>query len=185
MCWEAEVPARAFDPSNKKGVIMEVPLTVAAYAETVNMEANESGGVSSMDTCWKAVSRVRLLAVMHRCIVGGKGLETNSEVPTLIVSRAWAGRRVCDLKFSCPHGTMTTRLLGAHCALRATIMLSESRNAMHLPEVQALIESLSFMTVCFRAISAEERTVLALGLGLSQRCQLAVGRNGTEVDWLH
>ena len=145
---------------------MKVPLTVAAYAETVNMEANDSGSVS-MDTSWRAVSRVRLLAVMHRCIVGGKGLETGSEVPTLIVSRAWAERRVCDLKFSCPHGTMTTRLLGAHCALRATILLSESRNAMHLPEVKALVDSLSFMTVSFQAISAEERTVVALGPVLS------------------
>jgi len=59
---------------------------------------------------------------------------------------------VSYLKFSCLHGTMTTRLLGAHCALQATILLSESRNAMHLPEVLALIDSLSFMTVSFRAI---------------------------------
>ena len=90
----------------------EVPLTVVAYAETVSMA--DDGSVT-MDTCWKDVSRVRLLSVVHRCIVGGKGLETRTEIPTLVVSSAWSGRPVRDLKFSCPHGTMTTRLLGPWC----------------------------------------------------------------------
>ena len=149
------------EPSGATGVMMgEVPLTVVAYAETVSMA--DDGSVT-MDTCWKDVSRVRLLSVVHRCIVGGKGLETRTEIPTLVVSCAWSGRPVRDLKFSCPHGTMTTRLLGAHCALRAVMILSEHRNAMDLPQVQALVRSLSYMTVCFRALSAEKRTVLALG----------------------
>ena len=114
-------------PVARRGVMMgEVPLTVVAYTETVSMA--DDGSVT-VDTCWKDVSRVRLLSVVHRCI----------------------------------HGTLTTPLLGAHCALRAVMILSEHRNAMDLPQVQALVRSLSYMTVCFRALSAEERTVLALG----------------------
>lgn len=161
--WHTPVPDEAFSADNKRGLMMEVPISVVAFQETVDM-----GGVF-MDTCWKTVSKVRVLDVMHRCLMGGKGLETDAEVPTLVTSTAWAGQglQVGDLKLCCPHGTMTTRLMGAHCVLRATMIMAGQRNPWELPEVKALVDSLSRMRVTFKVISNEERTVLALGLALN------------------
>ena len=63
-------PARVFEPSGATGVMMEMPLTVVAYAEIVSMA--DDGSVT-MNACWKDVSRVRLLSVVRRCIVWWEG----------------------------------------------------------------------------------------------------------------
>ena len=98
--------------------------------------------------CWEAEIQAKAFDLKR-----GVVMEANNN-GNIIMGTCWKAlsRGCLPPQVQLPHGTMTTRLLGAHCALQATILLSESRNAMHLPEVLALIDSLSFMTVSFRAI---------------------------------
>jgi len=154
--WDMQLPEKVF--ANRGGVA-EVPLTMVAFGEFV---VGPDG--KHMSTCWKEVSKCRLMSVLRRTIVGGKGLDTNTELPALVVSPDMQRRNLSDLQFCCAHAGCTTRLMGAHVALRMILALeSIGKNPCGLPQVQKLLESLARMSCHCRFMTAAERTVWALG----------------------
>lgn len=154
--WEMKLPEKVF---TKQGGVVEVPLTLVAFNESV---VGPDG--SQLATCWKDISKCRLMSVIQRTIVGGKGLDTSVDLPSLVVSMDMNGRRLADLRFCCAHGGCTTRLMGAHFALRMMLTLEANfKNPRSLPQVQKLFQSLAQMSCHCRIMTAAERTVWALG----------------------
>lgn len=138
----------------KHGGIIAVPVTFAAYAERVG----------EMTTCWKEVSKVRCLRVLERIFVGGKGLETDTDLPMLVVQEHFRGKTLDELRFACVHAACTTRLMAAHSAMRLILALQGmGRDPLKLPEVMRVLQSLSNMNCHCRLMTASERTVWALG----------------------
>jgi hypothetical protein len=154
--WDVTLPNECL---TKQGSIIALPLTFAAFQERV-------GG---METCWKQVSKVRCMDVLKRIFMGAKGLETDAELPTLVVQPEFATMPLKELKFVSAHAGCTTRLMAAHVAMRLLIYLDmngKRKNLFEVPEVMQAVASFARLNCHCRIMTASERTVLALGPSL-------------------
>jgi len=140
------------------GGVIQVPLTAVAFGDAVAM------GGETVDACWRAVSKCRCLAVLERIFLGGQGLDTSTDLPTLVVDVNMRGKTLDALIYALPHASGSTRLMAAHIALRILIVFESAMGkVMHLPEVQAALRSFAFLTCHCRSMTAVERTVWGLG----------------------
>ena len=138
----------------KHGGIVAVPVTLAAYAERVG----------DMATCWKEAPKFRCVSVLERICVGGKGLETDTDLPMLVVKEEFRGKTLDELRFVCVHAGCAARLVAAHTATRLILALQGAgREPLKLPEVVRVVQSLSSMNCHCRLMTASERAVWALG----------------------
>jgi hypothetical protein len=165
--WEKVFPAACL---SKQGGIVSLPLTFAALEERIG----------DLETCWKQVSKVRCMDVLKRIFVGGKGLETDVELPTLVVQMEFADKPLRELKFLSVHAGCTTRLMAAHTAMRLMIFLDmqgHRKNLFDVPEVAQAAISFARMNCHCRLMTAAERTVWALGPGPGVLCCAIHGRD--------
>ena len=77
--WDLVLPAHVFADAGGMAVL---PLTVVGFQAKT---AYSAGTEQPMTTCWREISKVRLLEVVRSVLVGGRGLMTNTELPHIIV----------------------------------------------------------------------------------------------------
>jgi hypothetical protein len=157
------------------GGAIQLPITAVAFGAATPMAGQ------LVDSCWRAVSKCRCMSVLERIFLGGKGLDTSTDLPTLVVDIDMRGKTLEELIHIMPHASGSTRLMAGHIALRLLLIFENTiGKVMHLPEVQAAVRSLASLTCHCRTMTAVERTVW--GLGASDLISAAAA--GLDRRWL-
>ena len=148
------LPADVFEDPD--GQVVAVPLCAVGYQEKTMV------GATTMDTCWRQQSKIRLVEVMKRVMLDGRGVVTTNECPTLVASADYRGRPLADLPLSFAHGSGSTRLMAGHCAMALLLKLSAKKVPWEVPAVKKLLKSLARMRALVVVQTAKQRAVAAM-----------------------
>ena len=116
-CGEAYKMPLPDDVFEDDGQVVMIPLVAVGY------QAKTQVGAASMDTCWRQQSKIRLVQVMKKAVLDGRGIVTSNECPTLVASADFRGKPVAELVHCFAHGTGSTRLMAGHCTVALLLQL--------------------------------------------------------------